>query len=100
MLRIIEVNDTLRQDILALDNSTFPLYWTNATFPEDVKNSLTFRTPSYLECEAQICNIGSSCSYNPYSGGYREEFYVQSILISATNLTYSPRNLKLFCWRK
>jgi hypothetical protein len=96
-LRVIELNNTLRSEILNLDNSSFPLYWDNVSFPNEVKQAINFRTASYLSCEAQICNPTDQCDY---AGQAQDEIYVQSILITATNSTYSPRKLKLFCWIK
>lgn len=97
VLRVIELNDSLRQEILNLDNSTFPLSWGNATFPPDLKTVIEQRSPSYLSCDAQICNVKSICNH---WNNTQQELYAQKILITSTVQTYSPRQLKLFCWMK
>lgn len=94
ILREIQLNDTLREDVLG---ATPPIEWEN--IPERVKNKIIERTPNYLECEAKICAPDDSCYLDNYPD---EETYAQSVIISVNtdSSTYNPRQLKLFCWTK
>ena len=91
ILREIQLNDSLRQEIL---NVVLPVEWNN--FPENVKNKIISESPSYLKCEAKICNVNEICDINEISD---KDIYVQQLIITATLEKYSPRQLKLFCWR-
>jgi hypothetical protein len=95
ILREIQTNDTLRNEISSLDNSSIPLEWVN--FPAGVKAKIIQRTPTYLTCVAKICQLDSTCNLlqKPY-----KSVYSQSVIISAT-LQYGVvyRELNLFCWQ-
>jgi len=94
ILREIELDDNLREDIL---DSDLPMYWDNELFPQNLKNRIDERTPSYLECKAKICEMDEICTLDKY---LNKDIYVQSVVISANLEIYSPRQLRLFCWRK
>ena len=93
ILREIQLNNSLRQEIL--DIGILPVEWNN--LPENVKNKIISETKSYLNCEAKICDINEICVLSEISD---KDIYVQKVIITATLETYSPRQLKLFCWKK
>ena len=95
ILRDIELNNSLRTDILG---ATIPVEWNNfGSELQNVKNRIIFLTPSNLECEAKICQINEACFTNGFS---EKNIYTNAIFISSNLNTYSPRQLKLFCWVK
>jgi hypothetical protein len=96
ILRDIELNDTMRAEILSI--LTLPLDWTsfNLNGLEDVKSRIIYLTPTNLKCEAKICAIDENC-ISELSG---ENVYARAVFISADLNTYSPRQLKLFCSEK
>ncbi|MAH03416.1 hypothetical protein CMI39_01370 [Candidatus Pacearchaeota archaeon] len=94
ILREVELDDNLREDILKIN---LPMNWENESFPKSVKDRINERTPSYLECVAKICEMDKICALDEY---LNKDIYAQSVVISANLEIYSPRQLKLFCWRK
>jgi len=97
ILREIEAEDNLRDDILAVEVSDLPVGW--GAFEEngliDVKNRILNRLPNYLSCEAKLCDMYDLCGFD---NNDQKDIYAQSVGITATNEIYSPRQLKLFCW--
>src|SRR3989344_4009822 len=61
ILREIELNDALREEIVTL--TSVLTEW--ADFPNGVKNKIITRTPNFLTCEAKICELDQICSYSP-----------------------------------
>ncbi len=92
VLREIQLNSTLREDIVATSGT---VEWDS--FPIDVKNKIEAKSPSWLNCTAKICNQEDLCSL---SESNEENVYAESVIISATIDTYEPRQLKMFCWQK
>lgn len=92
ILRHIELNNSLREDVLSISYDSLPANLTN--FPERLKNSIISRVPSYLDCDAKICALGSECTHD---FGFEKEVYVQKAIISSSLDSYSLRELKLFC---
>lgn len=95
ILREIQLNNNLRNEVL---NSETPLEWDN--FPEILKEKINSRTPSYLECEAKICQLRDNCELSEYP---EKDVYAQAAAITKTLDT--PENtelkqLKLFCWSR
>jgi len=97
ILRSIELNESLREDITAVSASDLPLNWSDGGFPSALKDRIGNLTPSYLSCEAQICETEQICEF---MGQTDKEIYAQKIFIASTYASYNPRQLKLFCWRK
>ena len=95
ILRRIQLNDSLRESVLSFNLNTLPIEWEN--IPQDLKEKIISKTPSYLNCEAKICNVNDICILSETSN---ENVYAQSIIITATLEKYSPRKLKLFCLEK
>jgi hypothetical protein len=94
VLREIQLNDELRKQIVDLELEE-SISWDSASFPEDVKNIILGRIPSYLTCEAKICRMDEVCVLVKYID---ENVYSKSVAITATNERYDPKQLKLFCW--
>jgi hypothetical protein len=95
ILREIELNETLRANIL---NSSVPLEGKNFDGNlSSVKEKIDSKTLSYMECEAKLCEIDSSCLLDIST---EEEIYTKSITLFANLTRYAPRKLKLFCWKK
>ena len=97
ILREIELNDQLRTDILNIDSSELPVKWGNPKFPSEVNNTIITRTPSYLECIANICNLQDICGMEKY---VEKDVYAQAVVIAANLENYKPRQIKMFCWVK
>lgn len=92
ILREIELNNSLRTDIL---NADLPVEWDEADFPLEVRNKISARTPNYLKCEAKICKMDDVCILEK---DFDKDIYSQSASIVSNLEIYSPRQLKLFCW--
>jgi len=92
ILRYVQANETLRASILNVTAST---YWDNSSFPAITKTGISAKIPSYLECKTKICPINEACSIEGY---IEKDVYVQSAFISANATTYSPKEIRLFCW--
>ena len=95
ILRDIQVEDSLRNDILAVMEAQVKT--DDITFPPAVQSKINSKTPSYLECKTHICELKANCIA---TGLPEESIYVQSVVISATATQYNPKQLKLFCWVK
>ena len=95
ILREIQLNDSLRESVLSFDLNSLPIEWDN--FPQDLKDKIISKTPGDLECIAKICNINEICVLSEISD---KDIYAQKVIITATLEKYSPRQLKLFCWRE
>ena len=95
ILREIELNETLRSEIL---NSSVPVEWGDFDSQlSNVKEKIISRTPEYLTCEAKLCEIDDVCSLNET---VEKDIYTNPVTIFANLTTYNPRQLKLFCWEK
>jgi hypothetical protein len=95
ILREIQLNDALRNDILSV---TPPVEWNDTNFPLSIKNKIIDRIPAYLDCEAKICFMDEICELNEYP---KKDVYAQSVAITATLQTPEEehlKQLKLFCW--
>lgn len=96
ILREIQRNDTMREEILNTSEELLPVEWEDTTFPESIRNRIIERTPDYLECIGKICEIDDACSLTEKKD---KEVYAQSVAISPTvggEEVY--RKLNLFCW--
>jgi len=96
ILRGIELNNEFRAFIL--DAGLLPVAWSGFTGDLDlIKQFVIIRTPSYLNCEAQICGLADLCELEE---DIKESVYAREIIISAEGDVYSPRKFKIFCWSK
>jgi hypothetical protein len=101
ILREIQLNDELRDEILNVPASSLPLEG-GESFPPLTQDRIEERTPNYLECRPVLCGVSGACELtNPRS----RDIYAQSVIITVSFQTdpaenLSPRKLKLFCWTK
>jgi len=95
ILREIQLNDSFREDILAVEST--PMEWEGADFPLSIKNKILSRLPNYLDCEAKICALNETCSLEK---AIKEDIYAQAIAITVNTDSeeFNPRQLRLFCW--
>ncbi|HJZ18570.1 MAG TPA: hypothetical protein VJ208_00505 [Candidatus Nanoarchaeia archaeon] len=98
ILREIQLNSLLRNEILNVPNVNLPLEWADFDELPNVKGKITDRTPGYLTCEAKLCASGEECVSDLTPPG--EDVFVRGAMISANSSNYSPRKLNLFCWEK
>ena len=100
ILREIELNNSLRAEIINIQDSSLPVEWGefNVTSPKTWAR-ITGKTPDYLECVGKICATNDVCLL-AQNQMLSEEIYAESAIISSTIQTYNPRLLKLFCWLK
>ena len=94
ILSAIQINDTLRNDILNF--SDFELDSNDTEFPESLRNFIDENMYSNIKCYLKICLIDSSCEIMSDAS---LEVYAKDILITSTLTTYTPRRLKMFCLR-
>ena len=95
ILREIQRNDTMREDILNAPEP-LPVEWKD--FPDSIKNEIVERTPNYLECSGKICDINDVCGITEKK---EQDVYAQFTVISPTiggGEIY--RKINLFCWVK
>lgn len=96
ILRSIQLNDSLRNLILEV---SLPTDWEDfeSSGLGDVRREIVEKTPGAFNCTAKICALDDSCILNK-SIDFDSEVYVEVGFFSADIDTYSPRQLKLFCW--
>lgn len=97
IIRSVQLNNTIRKDILNVNDATLPINSDNESFLQNVKQEIILKTPGYLTCDVQICKVDSICNYWK---NINKEIYAQSTLITATLKDYNPKKLKLFCLLK
>ena len=88
ILKEIELEDALRTDILGVNIGD--------DVPQSVINKIDEETPGGFDCSSKICSIDDSCILETDE----ENVYARSAIISSDLITYSPRQLKIFCWKK
>ena len=100
ILREIELDNGLRDEIINISGSSLPVNWSefNASAPQTGAR-ITGKTPGYLECVGQICATNDICLL-AQNQMLSAEIYAESTVISSTIQSYNPRLLKLFCWEK
>jgi len=96
ILREIESNDTLREDIV-LAEEPMPVEWGDVRFPTEVKKRIIIRTPNYLTCIGKICNMNQTCVTEETDEG---DIYSQAVAIISTLQNITFRKLNLFCWTR
>jgi len=103
ILREIQLNNSLRADILKSDY--LPIGWNDfeTNDLDEVKEKISLKIPDYLNCEAMVCEMTDNCILEEDSG---KAIYAQSIVISVNidshpdfNMSADSRQLKLFCWK-
>jgi len=97
ILRNLEMNSSIRSEILNIRDSELPINTDNESFPAGVKNAIDASVSEFypfLSCDAQVCDPGSGCNYWKKASG---ELYSQDVLITANLTDYNPRKLELSC---
>ena len=97
ILSSVQLNDTLRGEIIGISDSLLPVGWNSSSFPSDVKSGISSLTPGSLNCEAVVCTPGDTCSFDT---GFSGSIYAQSIIITSTLQSYDPKELKILCSQK
>jgi hypothetical protein len=101
VLREIELNQSLRGEILNIPEEKIPMESDNLAdypyFPASIQNKVHERTPEYLSCKSKICKAERICSLNSYLD---KDIYARAIIITANSKVYNPKQLKIFCWAK
>lgn len=97
ILREIQKNDTLRLEISSAPEP-LPIEWDDGRFPALVKDKIIARTPTYLECVGQICNVTEPCNLRETEEIKGKDIYAQSVSIISTLEGVCNRQLNLFCW--
>lgn len=94
ILREVQLDNLLRESVLKVES--LPVKWEDfdSNGLGDVKDKIILKTPDYLDCEAQICEMLDDCLLGEEKN---EEVFVQSVVITANLNTYNPRQIKLFC---
>lgn len=97
MINQVQVNQTLRNEIVGIPALTLPILWSQfVSVAPNTENEINQTTPSYLECQGQICSTSDSCLLkNPPD----KTVYSESVLITANLTEYNPKVLKIFCWQ-
>ena len=95
ILNGIRLDFSLREDIMSFSLSSLPINLEN--FPTNLKTGITSKIPNNLNCDSKICELNDDCVL---SNSVDKSTYTQEMIITSTNSIYSPRKLKLFCWRK
>ena len=95
IIRYIELNNSLRGNIISVSPLNLPLNSDNSSFPSRLNDSVNSRTPAYLTCESQICRASSTCDYWK---GINKDVYAKEVIITANLTDYNPRKFKLFCF--
>ena len=98
ILREIELNSSLRFQILDAPNQTIANGMILIPVPDDVKNKIHERMPSSLICTSAICPLGDACPIPDEYYSANKDVYAQAVAIAAETDKYNPRQLKLFCW--
>lgn len=98
ILREIELDNSLRNEIINIQGSNIPVEWEefNSSAPQ-TGTRITEKTPGYLECVGKICATNDICLL---AQNQEKTIYAESAVISSNLQTYNPRLLKLFCWLK
>lgn len=102
ILRNIQTNESLRSDVLNVDMSGGQVGWSDSGFPSELKNHIEDLSPGALTCKTSICGVSGECILGEQVGN---DVYSESVFISVTptqnpnTMPYSPKLLKLFCWK-
>ncbi len=97
IIRAVQVDDSLRKEIL---QASLPVEWEDfeSSGLSNTRNEIISKTSPNLICEAKVCYLEDNC-INSNAPNDRN-IYTKIGYISADLNTYSPRQLKVFCWKK
>lgn len=91
VLESIQINNTLRSDVLSVTN--FDLSSNDTGFPSSLKPYATINNPNYA-CYLKVCSSSGICDMNFTNS---KQIYSNNILITSSLQDYSIRELKIFC---
>jgi len=89
IIRSIQFNESLRQDFLSEDVGTIP---------DSISQKIQEEKSSFLSCDAKACSLSEECLLD-FDSLEDTNVYVYSGVVSSNLQIYSPRQLKLFCWK-
>lgn len=96
ILKIIQLNETFRGNVLDAD---MPVNWSgfDAEGLGEIKDIIEEKKFESYDCQAKVCSLRELCVLDEL---VLNDVYVQSVVISSDSNSYSPRQLKIFCWEK
>jgi hypothetical protein len=94
---VVQKDETTRGEIL---DASLPTVWEDfeSSGLSSTYSEITSRTPVNLDCEAMVCALNEDCL--PANPPEDRDIYSRRAYISADLDTYSPRQIKVFCWKK
>lgn len=95
ILKVIQFDSNLRSEIVSA--LSLPISWENfeSSGLSNTKNKIQELTPVFFNCTAKLCEIADSClEYENFT----QTIYSRAVVIGASSSSFSPRQLKLFCW--
>ncbi len=97
IIKTIQLNDSLREEIL---DASLPVEWSDfvGSGLGNTRTEIISKTPPNLICEAKVCALNDDCLNS--NAPTDRNVYSRVGYISADLDTYSPRQLKIFCWRR
>lgn len=97
ILRTVQNDNSLREEILS---AGLPVEWDDFEISglTKTRDKIIEKTPPNLVCEAKVCALNDECMHSGVP--LEKNIYSEKVYISADLTNYSPRKLKLFCWRK
>jgi hypothetical protein len=97
VLREIQLDEKMRSEILAIDETKVNETVRWEEIPQSVQNKILYSSRLDLNCTAAICFLDKICALEKYP---EKDVYSRSVAIAANLTDYNPRQLKLFCWVK
>lgn len=100
LIKKIQLDDSLRGEILG---TSLPVDWDNfgssglINTESEINDFQTNLHPNLI-CEARVCSLNDACLNS--NAPSDKSIYSRAGYISADLETYSPRQLKVFCWRR
>lgn len=97
MLDEIRYNDSLRNEIVSLSYGNLPLEFVDfeENNLEKVYSFINEKSTGEFGCSARICSLEDECGFEFEAD---KDVYGMSGIISATLESYSPKQIKIFCW--
>jgi hypothetical protein len=95
VLREVQLNDTLRDDVLG---AVPPIESDDSGFPQRIIDKINSRVPEFLECKSKICWLNESCDLDESP---KKNVYAEAVAITTSLETPKEeqlKKLKLFCW--
>lgn len=84
ILSDIQNDNAIRSSVLSLDLTA-------------VSNRVNYLKPSFLDCTTKICSIEETCEFGVV---LEENIYSRDVIITTNQTDFSPKKVKIFCYRK